>query len=80
MITFHLEKLRKGLEFHISNYEKIFSVGYFNSKMSQTSVNSFWNLCNFKFLVQDPTYCRNRPSCLALFSLKIRNLFSEDKF
>ena len=56
MITFHLEKLRKGLEFHISNYEKIFSVGYFNSKMSQTSVNSFWNLCNFKFLVQDPTY------------------------
>ena len=43
MVTYHLQEIGKGLEFYHSNYEKILSMGDFNSEMSETSLNSFCN-------------------------------------
>ena len=52
-------------------------MGDFNSEMSETSVNSFCNLYNFKCLVQEPTYYKNpaRPSCIDLFLSNCENYF-----
>ena len=69
MITYHLQEIGKGLEFYSSNYERILLMGDFNSKMSKASMNSFCNLYNLKYLIQEPTCYKNpqRPSCIDLF-------------
>ena len=51
MITYHLQEIRKVLEFYTSIYEKILLMGDFNSEMSEASLNSFCNLYNLKCLV-----------------------------
>ena len=77
MITYHLREPGKGLKFYTSNYEKMFSMGDFNSEMSETSINSFCNFYNLKFLVQEPTCYKNpdRQSCIALFLSNCANHF-----
>ena len=75
MITYHF--IGEGLEFYTSNYEKLLLMGYFNSKMSEASMNSFCNLYNLKCLVQEPTSYKNskHPSCIDLFLPNCENHF-----
>ena len=57
------------MEFYSSNLDKIFLMGDFNSRMSETSMNSFWNSYNLQCLVQEPTRYKNteRSSSIDLF-------------
>ena len=48
MITYHLQEIRKDLEFYTSIYEKILLMGDFNSEIIEASVNLFCNLYNLK--------------------------------
>ena len=52
-------------------------MGDFNSEMSETSMNSYCNLYNFKCLVQEPTCYENpkRPYCIDLFLSNCENYF-----
>ena len=68
MITYRLQKIGKGLEFHTSNYEKILLMGDFNSEIPEASMNSLCNLYNLKCSVQKPTCYKNkRPSYIDFF-------------
>ena len=75
MITYHLQEIGKGLDFYISNYDKILLMGDFNSEMFEASMNSFCNLYNLNCLVQEPTCYKNpeRPSCIDLFLSNCEN-------
>ena len=48
MITYHLQGIRKDLEFYTSIYEKILLMGDFNSEIIEASVTLFCNLYNLK--------------------------------
>ena len=72
MITYHLQEIRKGLEYYTSNFEKILLMGNFNSKMSEASMNSFCNLYNLRCLIQEPT-CYKNPERLSYIDLFLSN-------
>ena len=52
-------------------------MGDFNSEMSETSMNSFYNLYILKCLVLNPACYKNpeRPSCIDLFLSNCENHF-----
>ena len=49
MITYHLQELGKDLNFYTSNYEKMFSMGDFNSEIPKLQLihSAIYAISNF---------------------------------
>ena len=58
-ISNYVELLRKELDIHSSNYEKILLLGDLNAEMTGRSLKEFCNLYSLKNLIKKPTYFKN---------------------
>ena len=55
----HLVQLSKKFDFYSSKYENFIVLGDFNAEMTNTHMEEFCSVCNFKSLIKDPTCFKN---------------------
>ena len=64
----YLECISKEIDSHSSKYDNFLLLGDFNSEPTEEAMKSFCQICNFKNLLDKPTYYKNptNPSCVDL--------------
>ena len=55
----HLVQLSKKFDFYSSKYENFIVLGNFNAEMTNTHMEEFCSVYNFKSLIKDPTCFKN---------------------
>ena len=68
LIASHLSSLSKSIDVHSPSYDNLLIIGDFNSEITESNLNEFCSLYNFKNLVKEPTCYKSleKPSCIDL--------------
>ena len=68
MIKGYLEYISKETDSHLSNYDNFLLIGDLNSEPTEEAMKSFYQIHNFKNLLDKPTFYKNptNPSCVDL--------------
>ena len=73
----HLIALRNSLDLHSSKYEKILLLGDFSVEIEQANIKSFYENCNLKRLIKQPTCYKdpNKPTCIDSILTNVPRMF-----